>query len=544
MKKAIICIVYLLTAMHLSAVPYGILDDDNLIHASTSAYAIDNLLDGRAVRYAVGENCNEREEEFFTQELLAWPRKVLSLISRGRRHEFRDIVSLLERGITLVKVSPDEDPDIFLQVVADGRKFCRNSEGCFVHKQSDHPNTIYVTSATKLGYRYFSWVITHELGHYYGLADQYERERKNAHPEYSSNANDVQGSIMQGSCSTGGKITCDDADGFINLIDLRLSRRNGGRFSRRARWGWKSVCPNPQNKYKEARTVNRSDDSVITFSADTGISFIGKNTYALRDYRNGKIIQEEKVSLEVSLLALFNIADEDQIKKDDQGRIIQIASAGYIRRFDYTKKKTDQGRGYYLMDVAVFSPAGKKMRMYTFTVDSDRKEIFYRAVDKKQELIINPQEIFTGMDKDYSFAARMKDFEVLDTQLDLRATWRNADGIITPHMKLTADYPKGIYTFAVGNTSQELYEVLHDKQDLAYTFNIDKKDGYLEDITGVDHRLSFLIARSWQELHIAYVQSFRRNFYPFLFNQSSNENIQTKLKQTLQSGVTGNTVKQ
>ncbi len=76
--------------------------------------------------------------------------------------------------------------------------------------------------------------LIHELGHAFGLADQYPAGIYNANPELSTS------SIKEDSLMAAGApdITCDEADGVIFLFDCILMPRNPNKRHN----GWKSIC--------------------------------------------------------------------------------------------------------------------------------------------------------------------------------------------------------------------------------------------------------------------------------------------------------------
>lgn len=76
--------------------------------------------------------------------------------------------------------------------------------------------------------------LIHELGHAFGLADQYPAGLHNANPELSAS------SIKEDSLMAAGAIdiTCDEADGVIFLFDCILMPRNPNKRHN----GWKSLC--------------------------------------------------------------------------------------------------------------------------------------------------------------------------------------------------------------------------------------------------------------------------------------------------------------
>ena len=216
---------------------------DNRIHFP---YVVDRVLADRPVYYAVGPDITPEEEAAFVDGVRHWPRETAQAIEQAdRTEEFADILPLLKREIRFVKT--DENNADIVVIVEETNP---SVEGYFwpgnnrIAIDVDHRET-------------FAEIILHEAGHYWGLADQYAGERFTAHPTYSSDVNTQEGSMMRGSYTTGGNLTCDDYDGLINLFDLKLAQQRGGRFSERAQKGWYGLCRSVKNFYQESKTTNR-----------------------------------------------------------------------------------------------------------------------------------------------------------------------------------------------------------------------------------------------------------------------------------------------
>ncbi len=112
-------------------------------------------------------------------------------------------------------------------------------------------------------------MLIHEIGHYWGLADRYEEGVLSSSVEHSTSGDVNSDAIMSVSGGIKTKLTCDDVDGFINLIDYNLAKING-KYSKRADKGWKGLCDN--NYYKQARQLNRPDHyrgfTIYSFNKD------------------------------------------------------------------------------------------------------------------------------------------------------------------------------------------------------------------------------------------------------------------------------------
>ena len=171
----------------------------------------------------------------------------------GREDEFADIIPLLDRSVKpiLVDYKPNRNFINFsFTTNARMHNICDNSArdvvagACFdrATKEIFFPNPfteeLFYTRKALMGYLRTTTVPTlaHEIGHYYGLVDQYANFG-NASSVYSTSDRYLKGSSMMG---TAPEILCDDVDGFINLIDITLSKQNG--WSQRAKNGWASFC--------------------------------------------------------------------------------------------------------------------------------------------------------------------------------------------------------------------------------------------------------------------------------------------------------------
>ncbi len=284
-------------------------------NGTLSVLAIDNLLDKRPIRYTVSENITPKEENIFTANMQKWPAETLRFIQKsGRTQEFQDIIPILKRNVELQAVPLSTPPDIYVNIITN-REDCGSSTaaGCFDIKGEENSySSILVLKDYRID---FEGITLHEIGHYFGLADQYTDALRNSHREYSSPVNTTDKAIMQGHLETNGQITCDDADGFINLLDLRYSQRNSGQFSKRAKKGWASLCPNSPNIYKNAKTFNRP---ALGIREDDEISLI------ITEYKEGSFQQEGRVTFPDDPLSIFTFTPgKDKVQREKNSPFIR-----------------------------------------------------------------------------------------------------------------------------------------------------------------------------------------------------------------------------
>ncbi|WP_428050572.1 hypothetical protein [Candidatus Avelusimicrobium caledoniensis] len=215
--------------------PWGVLDDA----VDNHTYGVDKLLAGQPIRYAVSEDITPQEEQIFKANFYQWPRQTLRLIKQQKREkEFEEILPYLTKNLHVQKADKKTPHDVYLYIEPDENKK-PDALGFYEHRNRH--------IAVIAPYRdAFASTTLHEIGHFYGLGDQYDKEHHNSSQQYSNNGH--RESIM----SARSVFTCDDADGFANLIALRLSQQ--GRQIRLP-----SLCPHSQEVYQNAQPLTREN---------------------------------------------------------------------------------------------------------------------------------------------------------------------------------------------------------------------------------------------------------------------------------------------
>ncbi len=254
--------------------PWGALDN---VEEIETPFAMELLIDGTPVRYAVSDTVSAKQEELFVQNLRWWPRKVAQTIrQQHREQEFAEILPVLQAGVRVRRVgtparenshgltfytaAPNQEmPHILLDAVKDLEEIC-GPLGVACINTPVQGNPFELTLPLHRRWKkseVFDTLLLHELGHFYGLADQYEGAN-NSHAVYSSDVDRKYHSIMLTlEESDGPKLSCDDIDGFINVFDLHWKNKHGHFPDQRAQKGWRSFCPDSPNIYKDAKTINR-----------------------------------------------------------------------------------------------------------------------------------------------------------------------------------------------------------------------------------------------------------------------------------------------
>ena len=301
-------------AVHAEA-PYGLLTGA-VKDTTRSTYAMDFLLSRRAIRYAVSDSVSPEEEQVFVESIKKWPREVAKLIKESQRTgEFQDALLIFNRKMTLVRVSDAQEADVYFEITPHPN--CDGAIACFREKGALPYARILLAEQARTD---FEKPLLHEIGHYYGLGDQYPKGRLNNHEEYSGPVNREEKSIMQGSHVTDGQITCDDADGMINLLDLLRAKRNNNRFTWRANKGWASLCASSNSVYKKARDINRRADAFFQ-DIDSWTSMTSL------EFKDGYLVRKVRASIS-SPLQIFAIAPQDKVTRDPETNLVTEVESG------------------------------------------------------------------------------------------------------------------------------------------------------------------------------------------------------------------------
>ena len=292
MNKKFLFIIFILVSMitiPAFALQWGVFDDYKI---NINNYGMIKFINKTPIKYYLTNTSNPADNTNDTEQALAaqleqelnykrflqnafdtWPKETKRIIKEsGRTQEFKDIGDYLN-SFQLVEIEDKNKADLIIEFATDENiaKICGEAGGCYF--QSTHELFLpdpYLSKSQEIQDKQFA-VLIHELGHYLGFTDQYQNLQNND-LEHSTNDRFLDASsVMAASYET--NLQCDDADGFINSIDVTLAIKNNGKFSKRAHEGWASLCngkeiPGRQGQhyqktfYKEARVMNKEDYEV------------------------------------------------------------------------------------------------------------------------------------------------------------------------------------------------------------------------------------------------------------------------------------------
>ncbi|WP_458402445.1 hypothetical protein [Candidatus Avelusimicrobium sp.] len=242
-----------------AASPWGMMDEYN--RPQTKLKPMDKILTGDTIRYLILNEDIAPEDQpqymsLIVQAINAWPNYVADQIRiSGRDMEFMDILPLLSKGVRTEMTQVHKKADVQVNFVSQQEitdNCGHDAGGCIMFDSLIYVPKIVTYNNNYSNYKSVLSTLIHEVGHSFGLADQYySGANQNASARHStSDRINSDKSIM----SYENDLGCDDVDGFINVMDI-MSAKLEGAYSERAQKGWKSFCD--ATMYKNGKVLNR-----------------------------------------------------------------------------------------------------------------------------------------------------------------------------------------------------------------------------------------------------------------------------------------------
>lgn len=289
------------------------------------------IVNGNPVYYRIAELPDEKERPQRQDQISGlfkkWFEGTLKQIrARGREQEFADIIPILERGVDLRLAGTQQDADIVYHFIRlkDLQDICgSHAAGCL--NSDEKPLQIYIPTddmrfiVFSLGQQSTQSVGIHETGHALGLSDQYILARSdNSDAMYSAPTNAP--AVMDRALD----ITCDDATGLINAIDLVRGTSRGR---------WQGLCETDYRDYEGGLAYNK-----------TGFRFTLHDLghIVMETYWDGKrtAAKEYSIDLKNNASEFVEYIPNKVLLADGQGRPLQaIASTGETIYFEYVFDK-------------------------------------------------------------------------------------------------------------------------------------------------------------------------------------------------------------
>lgn len=327
--KMVILLFLCLCATDVFAAQWGALLDYTMTSENEDAlqapagrrYLLNSILAGEPlyIWLDLGHLSEEKRPEYeklIASEYARWFAYPAQLIRKaGREEEFADVLPVLDRGIHVQFVQEEREAEIGFYIFSAKQvgEICGDpAVGCYIKRENEIPRIFvpsnqFIPQALSFGKRSARYIALHEIGHSLGLSDQYKQSRnKNSHMIYSTQ--ETSKSAMNSNL----RLTCDDADGMINLIDISRGTSRGGEF------GWRSLCAKSDVYYIQGMPAGKAPYNMVAL--DNGY------TWKLQRYENGRIVSDRTVKLDLQ----SNISPFDKIEgttvleKDGSGRPVHM----------------------------------------------------------------------------------------------------------------------------------------------------------------------------------------------------------------------------
>lgn len=246
-------------------------EEGNYVIKETKEEALKHKLEKELMRKQREKELNRLIEEAFNNWLQDTKNMILE---EDRAEEFDDIMPILSKHVLLQRVNDRKKADIsfFFTTWSGMAMNCgRQASACFIFSKprqiilvNPYSKEELMTRITNKTYKTIA-ALTHEIGHYYALTDQYKDTGLDS-VIYSTFNRMIKKDAVMGAKRTE-MLSCDDVDGFINLVDLTLYLETG-EFSPRAsqEGGWASFCNGKKNRkgqyykeefYREGKLLNK-----------------------------------------------------------------------------------------------------------------------------------------------------------------------------------------------------------------------------------------------------------------------------------------------
>lgn len=298
-------------------------------------YVLPQLLQGKPLKISLWiENEKKGQFEKFSnmikQAYQGWFDNAVYFIEKSNREEeFQDILPYLRKDLSIEIVRLEEAGSVDLKVLVHStlkkmQQFLYEQDGAdsgaFLGVYTHEEKRINITKQSSIAKP--KYVLQHLVGYSLGFSGQGYCERSCGDEVYASN-------FVYNIMNNSPKLTCDDADGIINMIDLTLSLRRGGEK------GWESLCAGSSEHYWSGMSTktNRYRSN-----------HVADDYLVIEEYENGKKIDTLELKFTKDDVDPFAIVEEESVlKRDSAGYPVLVKGKNgelvyYIRMYERVEK--------------------------------------------------------------------------------------------------------------------------------------------------------------------------------------------------------------
>lgn len=371
--------------------PFGFLPGaENIDNPSAPSALLRKIVSGEPVCVAVQSfrsNETRTEEEYLEmlrQSYQEWFDFTLKTVRQaGREDEFKDLLPALQTQVVVRKDCPQPDINFFVIPANQMKTVCKASSALACVDVASRPYKMYFSPKKGLA----NWaqggndkLLSHELGHTLGFADQYPYGRINSSMAYHTP--DSSKGIMS-VAKAGIKFSCDEADGFINLLDVGVyGKARGGKD------GWRSFCPKRTYRYVQGRPTSNDKYAVEVIPPNVVVMTFGKEGML----QNTQYFPDAK-DYSFDIQTVFTPEETDKsgrflYGKSDKGEEMYCSYMYERKRCVATKEAANVAlwedyfphKKVHIVTLAYSSPKGKSIWLNYFE-GKDEKILVYKGPD-------------------------------------------------------------------------------------------------------------------------------------------------------------------
>ena len=297
---------------------------------------------------------------------------------RHREAEFADILKVLDQGVKVEFVEENPDIEFYIQSLQELQAhkgfmgyYTQEFGDVQIWLAGDVTPSEEIANASKKSASFFKALATHaqmrwnfykhaalhEIGHSVAFADMYVQGRLNSDQIYgsvkpSADIPSVMDSITPKSIKQEPHLSCDDATGMINLIDITC-----GYTERGGEKGWKSLCPKSKEYF--IHNISGLKDSYR-------VQLIKGKKVLIGTYKGKAILREypfaDKMITPFEGISISNDVRKEKPERDALGRLVHGKTV-----------KSDELYVNYLYERRIMAVINSKSQAVYFRMDDTLK---------------------------------------------------------------------------------------------------------------------------------------------------------------------------
>ena len=364
-----------------------------------------HLVNGETATYSVcvGDDISDKEkvadhmDQVFLYALNYWfdeTRKWINFTRKGKSN-FKDILEVLDHRKFILKVPcghfeelSNKRADLTIVIKKDMSKDCGGAIACNntwdgIIFMPGEINFSHLRNIIEGKERYYNLIMTHEMGHTFGLSDRYlGTSYKNS---FAYNSGQNLPTVMD---SNTNHLSCDDIDGFITTI-RRMDNNNNYEFNSFCNNG--VAIRNGKALNLEKSKIEDIKEEFVEFDSQLNIVYPNKTTDDNSYYINATLYNFNKYRDSDELLRMFGF----NIDKENISSSLKLEMHAYVEERSTPRKEVTQwqrflkGSGY----MTLFLDGEKEQELtWELKTENDVKYLYISRAEMSSGMVYNITE--------------------------------------------------------------------------------------------------------------------------------------------------------